>query len=880
MFKALLDAGQSLRASVRSPTVFELRDNLSLSDEELFDFSSQQDKRLKAALLSNEELHRFSIIAANVAMSYLLGIGTSVRELFAIGWLCVAAGAGEGRSVHLFSPLEQSVDNHPEISLPRRLWSVLGVLAGYRHNAECIRDTDPSLADIATRMYRRRVWGRTQPQIVRIEPYLPNLIDRIRDDPSRVDAEAPSRRGYTNINEAALHVCAATGDLESTRYLVADVGANINATNSRNETPIFYATRAGQFEVAKFLYDHDAEVSGISTEGFAITHFLSMLDDEHGAELLPLYVSRGARLDVTAQEPQALYADQFCRGMGLPLFWAALKGRPLLFARLLDMHARPEHRILSRADVSQLLGILAKLHLHAMLETALRRVASTVDPVRSLPHDSDIDPGILRRLQSLSLEHHGEAEPHAPAIMSALLYEALDIWPPTVLHRRYILRDKFRSDKEKTISLLLAKGADPFTPTAGLDSESGEVEEGIPMTVAVYTGDIISFRLFLQHARGRGIDTLPILAEKQRYGGYSALQRSIYSDARELFFLLLNEFPSLLDEVGEHGRRPLHSAATQEWPGYVQELLRRGASPYDRSRDRSTPFSWALMRNRNIKVAELLADSCDDMGPVLGPDEQSGFTCFGKVLSGMIAHRMDYGLERLRYLVDKFGRPDFFCCVNPNGWHNTVFKTVLLQKTSPTDRAQIALEMSTLEFLLELFPDKLDFIDFSGRAPLHYATVYGNHAAVEVLLRHGADPKLETTPAHASLDPSQSRGAIGYTALDLAARYQRNGPGAEVLRGGQRDIREWESNMQKIIRDLIAAGDGESGSGVSLQDGLLTSMAAGRLHNAHLGSSKSTLPPFLSSRHLSHLLTCLVRYRQSPPFRPERRRRLARDATP
>jgi hypothetical protein len=367
MFRALLEAGKELRASVRSPTVFELRDNLSVTDEELLDFVRAQDQHLKDALLAEEKLHRFSIIAVNIAMSYLIGIGTSVRELFAIGWLCVAAGAGDGHSVHLFGPLEQSVDNHPEGPLPRRVWSVFGTFSGYRHNAECIRATDPGLAKIATRMYRRRLWGRAQAQIVRIEPYLPDLIDRIRDNLSLVDAEVPSRRGYTNINETALHICAATGDLESARYLD------------------------------------------------------------------------------------------------------------------------------------------------------------------------------------------------------------------------------------------------------------------------------------------------------------SALQRSIYSDARDLFFLLLNEFPSLLDEVGDHGRRPLHSAATQEWPGYVQELLHRGASPYHRSRDRSTPFSWAVMRNHNIEVAQLLADSCDDMSPILGPDEQSGFTCFGKVLSGMIAYRMDYGVERLRYLVEKFGTPDFFCCINPNG---------------------------------------------------------------------------------------------------------------------------------------------------------------------------------------------------------------------
>ncbi|KAK3373087.1 ankyrin repeat-containing domain protein, partial [Lasiosphaeria ovina] len=279
---------------------------------------------------------------------------------------------------------------------------------------------------------------------------------------------------------------------------------------------------------------------------------------------------------------------------------------------------------------------------------------------------------------------------------------------------------------------------------------------------------------------------------------------------------LLNEFPCLADLVGEYGRRPLHSAATQGWLGYVEELLRRGASPYDRSNDRSTPFSWSLMRNPNLEVVEIPINHCDNMGPILGPDEQSGFTTSGKVLGGLINHRMNFDLDRLRYLVDRFGHPSFFCRMEVTYHaHSTVLRAVLVHHTSCLDKGQLALEISVLEFLLDVFPDKVDFVDFSGRPPLHYAAWYGHFLAVELLLRRDA----------------------GYTALDLAVKSQRIGPGKNILRGGRREIEAWEANMRNIIRVLIddRSRNVEPGSGVPLPGRVLLETVAGNLRNVHVG---------------------------------------------
>ncbi|KAJ6445018.1 Nuclear distribution protein PAC1 [Purpureocillium lavendulum] len=771
MFKALLASGSELRPRVQLPSVFDLKEDLDTDDEGLYDFLRSQDRCLKAALVKHDELYRFAMIAANISMSYLLGIGTPVSEHLALAWLCLAAGAGEGNCIHIFGPIEQSIEVS-ESAVPRRL----------------------------------------------------------------------CRRGYDNISETALHLCAATGDLDSAIYLVRSAGANIGAANARGETPIFYATRAGFFEIAKFLYDQGAEVSQTTTEGYTIMHFLSMMDDDHGAELAPLYASRGAKLAIVAEVPREIGTDNFTRGMGIPLFWAALKGRLSLFTALLKLHTRPEFRI-SPFDVIQLFAMLSKLHLHDFLQLAFPLVMGIVDPTQNPTLSPNID-DIRNMFGRLRINSSEEDSILNDEVATLLLHQAMDIWPPTVLQRRYISRGSFRKSKERTISILLDNGADPLAPSVQPLSDDGDDDDNdesrIPLTVAVYTGDTLAFRMFLSHCQDRGIDLLPYLADTKRYDGYSALQRSIYSDSRDIFFILLEKFPTLVDAVGEHGRRPLHSAATQEWPGYVRALLDRGASPYDRSHDRSTPFTWAIMRNPNIEVADMLAERCDDMDRILGPDEQSGFTAFGKLLSALITYRMRFGLGRLRYIVTKFNTPPFFSWMSSSTpCHTTVFRTLLLEKTSRADMAQIALEMAVLEFLIGLFPDKIDFIDFSGRAPLHYAAMQGYYPAVEVLLRHGATVGLETQSSHPSLDPTGKKGFIGYTALDLAAKYQRIGPGAEILRGGGREIAMWEANMKRTIQALIAAGDGESGSGVSFHNGLLTATIARGLQNVHIGSHRT-----------------------------------------
>lgn len=65
------------------------------------------------------------------------------------------------------------------------------------------------------------------------------------------------------------------------------------------------------------------------------------------------------------------------------------------------------------------------------------------------------------------------------------------------------------------------------------------------------------------------------------------------------------------------------------------------------------------MRNLKFEVVDILVNPCDDMEVILGLDEKSGFTAFGKILGALSADRMNFGPDRLRNLADRFGPPSF-----------------------------------------------------------------------------------------------------------------------------------------------------------------------------------------------------------------------------
>lgn len=825
MFKALLEDGQRLRASLQIPTIQDIADDSTQSEEELWEYLLLISR---ATFRKDKKLRALGYLAFNISMSYFLGLGCTVDERAAIDWLYIAASYGDGSrdSLYMFCPLEQSVKNPPKNPVPRKLWAALSVLAGSASNSACLKDLDPSLYNSTTRIIRRHFWGRLELRAVHVEPYLDSIITPIKQNTAVVDSAVEACQDAEDIGETALHICAAIGDMELTRFLVLDAKANINAANHRIETPIVYAVRAGHCDIAKFLYEQGAVVNQISTEKMAITHYLALMDDEDGTRLAPLFVERGARLDLVADQGPEDRDERLNLGAGIPLAWAALKNKPLLFESFLKLHAR-YGCLISPSDYYVLLQMLATFHLDAMLTLAVESYSSIVDITLGVSDTANVTSMKTKPEVELQVVGQGDLINDLPSDSdftelgtreySRILYQALDSIPKVLLGRRYILRKDFRAAKERTLRILLELGADPVLP---LSSESRQ-ESGL--SLSVFTGDSLAFCLFISHMECRGVDVLSILSDTARFRKQSALQCAIHYNAKDIFFFLLDKYPELISLMNERGRGPLHSAATQEWPGYAEELLARGASPYGQAIDRSTPFTWALLMNPNAErakeIAEMIAQRADqdeEIEKLLGQDSITGFTAFAKLLSGLMSYKLDIGVDRLEYLVKRYDEPPFHVHISGT----TVFQSLFSQQPSLTDRDAIALQCTVLKLLLKTFPDKVNFVHAkSGMTALHMAAQCANLEAIEILLNHGADARLEM---------SKPGGLMGYTAMGLVILRQRLDMPRWIVQGGQREMEVFEENLRKIIQVLAAAGSEDAGSGANTGDHWRVKIALGQ----------------------------------------------------
>ena len=770
--------------------------------------------------LHNPKLLRLSRLARETAYSFLLGLGTRIDEGLALEWFHISACGGDSHSMFLLTSLEKSTLRPSNEPIPRRLLGALAANIGYRRATEILWEVDAVLASTAVESYRLRNWGRSEPQTIRLALNHDQFLLGIKNGIYAVGSHIPVLPSAQDWKESALHIYAAVGDIQTVRYLVLEAGANVNLENFRRETPIFYALRCNRCDIAKFLLEQGAAISHISTEKCTLLHALSCVDDEMASELAPCFDSTAADLlNVNCSEVSYTFQESYFRGKGIPLFWAALRMRTKLFKKLFVQHQKFDIQV----DVMKLVSFLAKRHLFEMLEFVLVEYGRLGERERQPPIRTENNHAILEkpnlangpsnlesvpdegsrlgsRLATLSLEN--------PKVLltehdyTDLLCEALDVSYSLNVCRRYLHGSNFRYAKTTTLKLLLSRGANPL----GRSGTTHDINF-IPLSIMIYTGDDLSLSLVLEHFKVNSVEPLPHLSNDVLFGGMNALARSICVDSRENFLLLLENYPSLMSLVEEDGINALHAAAAQEWTGYTIELLNRGADRYCGTSDGFTPFFFSLMVNPRLEVAKVLAKDAD-MGLILGPDNQSGYTAFAKLLDRMTSSKEDIPINRLVYLVEEYGKPEFL----ERG--TNVFHAIVLRNTPPTNRAQIALEEAILKYLIEIFAEKVDFIDYSGRAPLHHAVEHCNISAVKILLDHKASVNIEIK----NMGPDSPWWRIhGYTPLDIAIEIKKRGPDEDTLQGGAREIEHWQRNIRRIINLLLVNG-GKSGSGWAVPD--------------------------------------------------------------
>ncbi|KAF6806756.1 hypothetical protein CMUS01_14291 [Colletotrichum musicola] len=821
MFQKLLELGNCPPSYDDMFSMLAVEIGFEGTDKDLLETVSGHIKSLQFKNIGRKAEH-FAQVATQLGMSYLQGLGTPVDELAGLEWLSKAATVGDMMISFCFGPVEESTGLYLNKRLPRKSWSTTGTIYGQMASAAYLKDLDPALHPLALRARQMRKWGppkeHTMPEpspgspdqdktSSLEQPGFPKEAEHRNEKPSSFLEQSPEspKQESKDIMGYAFCLCASAGTFQSVKYLYNLWGHSIiNATSWYHTSPIFCATEANQPEIAWYLLEKGANVTLITVEGCAITHCLSFMDDEDAAQLAPLYVDRGAKLDLTATEKPKYLSDILQLGSGLPIQWAALKRKPLLLSALLQCHARKDRKVNFRS-YCMLLGILAHRNEFEMLKLAVEAMERSVE----------------------SIEFTQEPPPE---------HQDPDVSADSTLGHGSNPRREWTTSSSLYVQNSIRQGlyTDPTGPH--LHTDAATSQEVDALAIAITSNDCEALQLFIDELMNRGDDVAALLADTERFGGYTALQQSIYHDARDVFMFLLANYPLLNFVEGLYRRTALHAAATQPWPGYVNELLKRGASLYDRSDDGSTPFVMAVMHNPSLEIADILADHWENMERVLSDDRHEEYhTAFGKVLNGLLTYRMGFGIERLKYLFEneRFDKPSIFSWPSKNV---TVFRALMLQHTSPTDAAQLALEDIVLKLLVVNFADSVDFVDFSGRSPLHYAVLYGHRSAVEILIAHKADVNLQTKLPNLEFWRSPNSGQndneeqtfnpnkmSGYTPLDLAVRCQDRGPHQRILQGGEREVAQWEKNMSNIISLLLA--NGADGSYQDMRTGILCMIA-------------------------------------------------------
>ena len=162
--------------------------------------------------------------------------------------------------------------------------------------------------------------------------------------------------------DQALFDAAAEGRLEEIRSLL-DRGANINAVDSDNNTPLHWASGNGHHQCIELLLDRGANIDAVDSDNNTPLHWASINGHHQCVELL---LDRGANINaVTTDNYTPLHyasikAQQQCiellidRGADKSIESVREDGRDsLLHLLLISTIAHPIHSILSAGDKPQ-----------------------------------------------------------------------------------------------------------------------------------------------------------------------------------------------------------------------------------------------------------------------------------------------------------------------------------------------------------------------------------------------------------------------------------------------------------------------------------------------------------------------------------------------
>ncbi|KAF3789011.1 Ankyrin-1 [Nymphaea thermarum] len=148
---------------------------------------------------------------------------------------------------------------------------------------------------------------------------------QILDEEKKGMAETVSSVKDAN-GRTAFHFAAREGQTEICKFIVEELGVDVDIKDDWGETPLFHAVRQGHLMTAKYLLDSGADPSIPSTQsGTTPLHHAARTGN---VELLTILLKKGLDVDLESDA-------------GTPLIWAAGECQPNAVKFLLDHNANP-----------------------------------------------------------------------------------------------------------------------------------------------------------------------------------------------------------------------------------------------------------------------------------------------------------------------------------------------------------------------------------------------------------------------------------------------------------------------------------------------------------------------------------------------------------
>jgi len=199
------------------------------------------------------------------------------------------------------------------------------------------------------------------------------------------------------------------------------MGIGVNVINRLGETPLLEASRAGHYEVSRYLMETGAKADKTSIFGEGPIHFLPFFDEQHIGSISELMVRNGADVDQWATDNPREGGHGFWGNS--PLHYAVVRNHIASIRALLHLGAHPYAKGEGRSAIhwACLFGRAEALD---MMAAASNRRLSSEDSVSEPLEETVLGPA--NRLENIK-EHGGNYENAKIATLKVLhKYKAIN----------------------------------------------------------------------------------------------------------------------------------------------------------------------------------------------------------------------------------------------------------------------------------------------------------------------------------------------------------------------------------------------------------------------------------------------------------------------